>query len=993
LTCCLCLYGGFSQALALNGLIDFREFVCGELQPLDVALEVKPDGSACNSIVSNEPWFRVAILDISGSAGYFLLMARRKFASWFKSGVVVVLLFFLLLTSGIGLSSANFFGSALREVSIGLRDVQIQWMVVMCLFFYLITFLFVERRMNLRPFPTSATHFKSGEDDLSWASRHQSEAATVSRFALRCRSSIPIALHSAFCCPSFWLVALVILVGLRYAFAYPTAARHLEFLVLLAGIVVGKAFATWVRWPGDNVAWRRVVAICILVALLAASALWPSESAMAFHYRELHRWTGVWDNPNLYGLLMGVGLVLALGLAFLVFRGRRGASIKTESEPPHVGCYAFKTGFGVSLCVLAAGVLGVGLWHSYSRGAWIATLFGLTYLAWHKFQISNFKFQKEGPGSRISRISRLKVWGLRFRFPAFPLSAFPQWLLVFCLLASVLVLCFWQFRFSEVPGVRRVFSVGNINDFSWRNRVAAWEGAVHMMRNRPLTGFGWGRAEQAYQEKYLASRLTESAAFEMNDYFMLGTSAGVPALICFVVYVGMAMREKKETGSRLWALGSGQELKKAEIEKAGKRETGGSQSLLTSAATGATRTEIEGGSASSPLERALERDDMSSRFESGDVSPHSKGSGTEREEASQSLLTSAATSAMICRAGAVVLLIGFWFDGGLFKLATGSTFWILLELGKTGCFNREIREIREQEKGILNRRWTQMDADGETDKLQGDKTASSAAPVPPHPQQSVFGRLFRAAGRTPSTAGGTPTATIVLRWVAGVLAAVAVADSAVHLVPPHLAVGDRSLALARRFLVQAKERGDFEWLAAQPIWSGVRLRVLLDHVELSVYNRELLNWQLTDQLYRDYVLSPVITKVAQASSLSGEPSNTSSFGEALDWRRALWEEFYPRIRHENSPGEAAVIVLRHLHERVTVTALADAPRSVPEIWRRQVTDAAGFEIIAVAALRSVGVPARLDAAGQAEFWDGEKWGKAETGKAETRATEGWRGKL
>ena len=39
-------------------------------------------------------------------------------------------------------------------------------------------------------------------------------------------------------------------------------------------------------------------------------------------------------------------------------------------------------------------------------------------------------------------------------------------------------------------------------------------------------------------------------------------------------------------------------------------------------------------------------------------------------------------SAAACRAGAIVLLVGFWFDGGLFKLATGATFWILLELGQ-----------------------------------------------------------------------------------------------------------------------------------------------------------------------------------------------------------------------------------------------------------------------------------------------------------------------
>jgi len=46
------------------------------------------------------------------------------------------------------------------------------------------------------------------------------------------------------------------------------------------------------------------------------------------------------------------------------------------------------------------------------------------------------------------------------------------------------------------------------------------------------------------------------------------------------------------------------------------------------------------------------------------------------------LLVTDYCSRATCRAGAVVLLVGFWFDGGLFKLATGATFWILLELGR-----------------------------------------------------------------------------------------------------------------------------------------------------------------------------------------------------------------------------------------------------------------------------------------------------------------------
>jgi predicted phage tail protein len=35
----------------------------------------------------------------------------------------------------------------------------------------------------------------------------------------------------------------------------------------------------------------------------------------------------------------------------------------------------------------------------------------------------------------------------------------------------------------------------------------------------------------------------------------------------------------------------------------------------------------------------------------------------------------------VYRAGALVLLVAFWFDGGLFDLVTASVFWILLELG------------------------------------------------------------------------------------------------------------------------------------------------------------------------------------------------------------------------------------------------------------------------------------------------------------------------
>ena len=120
----------------------------------------------------------------------------------------------------------------------------------------------------------------------------------------------------------------------------------------------------------------------------------------------------------------------------------------------------------------------------------------------------------------------------------------------------------------------------------------------------------------------------------------------------------------------------------------------------------------------------------------------------------------------------------------------------------------------------------------------------------------------------------------------------------------------------------------------------------------------MINWHVSEKLYPKYVLSPVIT---------GKP------GEKFKWCRSLWEEFYPRIRHENSPEDAAQIVVRHLRARVTVVAGLGLPHDVPTIWLRQITDKTGFEIIYVAALRSVGVPARLNLRGQAELFDHGKW--------------------
>ena len=85
---------------------------------------------------------------------------------------------------------------------------------------------------------------------------------------------------------------------------------------------------------------------------------------------------------------------------------------------------------------------------------------------------------------------------------------------------------------------RRAASVANANDFSWRNRVAAWEGALQMMAEKPWFGYGWNQPERVYDQFYRPSNVPEGAAIQLNDYFTLGTTLGIPALVCFVAYVG-----------------------------------------------------------------------------------------------------------------------------------------------------------------------------------------------------------------------------------------------------------------------------------------------------------------------------------------------------------------------------------------------------------------------------------------------------------------------
>lgn len=199
------------------------------------------------------------------------------------------------------------------------------------------------------------------------------------------------------------------------------------------------------------------------------------------------------------------------------------------------------------------------------------------------------------------------------------------------------------------------------------------------------------------------------------------------------------------------------------------------------------------------------------------------------------------------------------------------------------------------------------------------------------------------------------------RWLiaaATCLALLALAQTTVHLLVPRLEVTASSLSVARAWLVPAARRSDFDCLARDAGWGGKPVRELLQHVELADLQRTEFYPELDETVYREFVQSPRMLR-----------ESTSEWG----WRRVFWEGFYPRVRKRETAVEAAAGVVRFLRERVAISQEDGRGQGVVTSWNHGCTTELGFEEIYVAALRAVGVAARLDSKAVAELWTGTEW--------------------
>jgi O-Antigen ligase len=304
------------------------------------------------------------------------------------------------------------------------------------------------------------------------------------------------------------LIGLLLVTIIAYSIGYAVASWEPDAIVLLAGVTLGRGTRFVLVAGGKNNSETLtchpslVTFLFGLVVLLTFASWWHLDMPNNFYHGP--RWMGFWDNPNTYGLLMGAGLTLAIGLLPI---NKKAESGKRKA---------------VTIFLLVATVMmSVGLIFSYSRGAWVGTASGVLYLA-----------REHGK--------------LRWRLV----------LLGICLVTA-LVFSFWQ---STVDTDAWYLKRLDLSRPSAQHRVSAWHGAVQMMRDHPL-GVGWNRAVDVYDKDYSPPE-DGAGALTMNSYLMLGTELGLPGLLCFVGYIWLCFRRSRPrfTLSRSLSAAGGEEV-------------------------------------------------------------------------------------------------------------------------------------------------------------------------------------------------------------------------------------------------------------------------------------------------------------------------------------------------------------------------------------------------------------------------------------------------
>ncbi len=233
-----------------------------------------------------------------------------------------------------------------------------------------------------------------------------------------------------------------------------------------------------------------------------------------------YRAYGTFEQPNPFGGYMNMSVLLALGVLIGLFMmfwlpGR---------EQPHRGSFSIFILVALILFTVALATL-LGLVFSWSRGAWMGFLAGLTVMAFL------------GP-KRLSRGLFVLVFALMMIAIGARVGLLPP-------TVSERVSGFaTDLAFDDIRGV-------DINDenYSVLERLAHWQTALDMARDEPLFGVGFGNYASVYSE-YALINWPDPLGHAHNYYFNILAETGIAGLIAYGVLWGAIFHKTYKTLER-----------------------------------------------------------------------------------------------------------------------------------------------------------------------------------------------------------------------------------------------------------------------------------------------------------------------------------------------------------------------------------------------------------------------------------------------------------
>jgi len=294
------------------------------------------------------------------------------------------------------------------------------------------------------------------------------------------------------------------------ALAFKETAKWIEFLAVMLFVV-------------NAVTYRhsQIVVACLLLAGVAQAALgayqfFTRAGPEFFALGRYLRAYGTFEQPNPYGGYLG--LVAPLALALVLFSFRRQPEQKRQPSASDGPGASDQPGIPGWLKWLALGsfvAVTIGIGMSASRGAWLA--FGAAFVA------VNLGQSRKGALVFVTLILLLAFMGALGGFRLLP-TGIMQRLTSFLPLVGV--------------GDVRAIEVTDAN-YASLERLAFWQAALDMWRERPWLGIGFGNYQAVYSQ-FSLPKWRMALGHAHNYYLNIAAETGLIGLLAYLLLWGVA---------------------------------------------------------------------------------------------------------------------------------------------------------------------------------------------------------------------------------------------------------------------------------------------------------------------------------------------------------------------------------------------------------------------------------------------------------------------